>query len=196
MKKRILYTGIALLTAGVFFSPADSRAFDGTPGYIVGVGDVLEINVLQPDPFVVNVIVAPDGYISFPYIGNFKIQGLDLPRAQEELQKKLADGYLEYPVLTVYLKEVKSKKYLVSGEVQKPGSYPLEDDTTVLKAISIAGGFSKYGNASRVKVLRRDPNGKGYQAIKVNVERAENGDSSEDPLLMQGDMVVVSEGLF
>jgi protein involved in polysaccharide export with SLBB domain len=72
----------------------------------------------------------------------------------------IADGYMEYPLVTVYLKEVKSKKYLVSGEVLKPGSYPLEDNTTVLKAISIAGGFSKYGNASRVKVLRQKAGGR------------------------------------
>ena len=192
MERQKLYLGIALWAAAILFFPAGLQAAE----YAVGVGDVLEINVQQPDQFVVNATVAPDGYISFPYIGNVKVLGLNLPQTQEEIQKRLADGYLKYPVVTVYLKEVKSKKYLVSGEVLKPGSYPLEDNITVLKAISIAGGFSKYGNASRVKLLRQKHNGKGYQTINVNVEKAENGDSAEDPVLLEGDMVVVQEGLF
>ncbi len=187
---------IGLFVIGSLFSPSGAQALESESEYAVGVGDVLEINVIKPDAFIVNVIVAPDGNISFPFIGNVKVLNLSLAQIQESIQSKLGDGYLKYPVVTVYLKEVKSKKYIVSGEVEKPGSYTLEDNTTVLKAISIAGGFSKYGNASRVKILRRKLYEKGYDAIKVNVEKAQNGDSSEDPELLPGDMVVVSEGIF
>lgn len=187
---RVLFAVSFLIVAG--FLQAASAAAD----YTVGVGDELEINVLKPDVFIVNTTVAPDGNISFPYIGSVKVLGLSLSQAQDEIQKRLEDGYLKYPVLTVYLKEVKSKKYLVSGEVMKPGSYPLEGNITVLQAISIAGGFSKYGNASHVKVLRQKPGGKGYETVRVNVEQAREGDSEQDPLLHSGDMVVVSEGIF
>ena len=152
--------------------------------------------MLQPDQFITNVTVAPDGYISFPFIGNVKVQGMNLPEVQSEIQKRLADGYIKYPVVTVYLKEAKSKKYLVSGEVERPGSYILEDDTTVLKAISIAGGFTKYGNSSHVKILRQKDGGKGYEAISVNLKKVMDGDSQENPMLKPGDMVVVSEGIF
>ena len=164
--------------------------------YAVGVGDVLEISVLQPDQFITTVIVAPDGYISFPYIGNVLVKGKDLPAIQDEIQRRLGEGYVKYPIVTVYLKEARSKKYVVSGEVERPGAYLLEDNTTVLRAISIAGGLTKYGNASRVKVLRQRDDGKGIEPIRVNLKRAMDGDGKEDIPLKPGDMVVVSEGIF
>lgn len=165
-------------------------------GYTVGVGDVLEISVLQPDQFTTTVTVTPDGTITFPYIGNLRVKGMATPKIQHEITARLADGYIKYPVVTVYLRESRSRKYLVSGEVMKPGSYPLEDNTTVLRAISIAGGFTKFGSASRVKVLREKKGRGGYENIKVDLKRAMNGDSQHDPVLQPGDMVIVSEGIF
>ncbi|MBI2095947.1 MAG: polysaccharide export protein [Candidatus Omnitrophica bacterium] len=170
----------------------------GGPGseYAVGVGDVLEISVLQPDQFITNVVVAPDGYITFPYLGNVKVKGMNLPDIKSEIERLLADGYIKYPLVTVYLKEARSKKYLVSGEVERPGSYPIEDNLTVLRAISIAGGFTKYGNAGRVKVLRPKEDGKGYELIKVNLKKVVNGDGQEDVFLKANDIIVASEGFF
>jgi polysaccharide biosynthesis/export protein len=177
------------LSAAAVEAPAESD-------YTVGIGDVLEISVLQPDQFTTVVTVTPDGTISFPYIGTIRVKGMPLPEVQEKIQMMLADGYIKYPVVTVYLKESRSRKYLVSGEVMKPGAYPLEDNITVLRAISIAGGFTKFGSASRVKVLREKPTGQGYEAIKVDLKRALDGHSENDVMLMSGDMVVVSEGIF
>lgn len=163
--------------------------------YAVGIGDVLEISVLQPDQFTTTVTVAPDGSITFPYIGNVVVRGKGLASVQEEIQSKLADGYIKYPVVTVYLKESRSRKFLVYGEVVRPGPYVLEDNTTVLRAVSIAGGFTKFGSASRVKVLR-PTEGAGYETIKVDLKRIMDGKSDQDVLLKPGDMVVVSEGIF
>jgi protein involved in polysaccharide export with SLBB domain len=182
----------ALTLAASMLLPAGLARAD----YAVGVGDVLEINVLRPEPMIVNVTVAPDGNITFPYIGNVSVRGMGLGAMQEEIQSRLADGYLKYPVLTVYLKEVKSQKYTVAGQVNKPGSYPLEDGMTVMTAISVAEGFAKYGNSSRVKLLRKKENSNGYDTIHVNVKNAQNGGGADDPELKSGDMIVVSEGLF
>ena len=65
-----------------------------------------------------------------------------------------------------------------------------------MRAVSIAGGFTKFGNANRVKILRQKEEGRGYESIKVNFNRAMDGDSKEDILLKPGDMIIVSEGIF
>jgi polysaccharide export outer membrane protein len=166
------------------------------PGYAVGVGDVLEISVLQPDQFVTSVAVAPDGYISFPYIGKVNVKGSDVLRIQRDLEKKLASGYVKYPVIVVYLKESKSKKYIVSGEIGRPGAYLLEDNLTVLRAISIAGGPTKVANLNHVKILRLKKNGEGYETINVNLNKAMNGDIKEDVALKPEDMIIVNKSFF
>lgn len=166
------------------------------PGYAVGVDDALEISVLQPEKFLITVTVAPDGLITFPYIGAVLAKDRTLPEIQEEIQNRLADGYMRYPVVSVSLKESRSKKFFVYGEVARPGTYLLDEYTTVFKAISMSGGFSKYGSASRVKVLRPGAENTGMEVIKVNINAVMEGSSKEDVQLRPGDTVVVSEGIF
>ena len=165
-------------------------------GYAVGIDDVLEISVLQPEKLATSVTVAPDGSISFPYIGNVNVKGMTLGQIQEEIQTRLADGYMKYPVVAVSLRESRSRKFFVYGEVLRPGTYPIHENVTVLKAISMAGGFSKYGSSSNVKVLRPKKTGAGYETIKVNIRAVMNGSSEADILLKPEDIVVVSEGIF
>ncbi len=166
------------------------------PDYNVGIDDVLDIAVLQPEKLGVTVTVSPDGAITFPYIGNVHVKGLTLARVQEEIQAALANGYMKYPVVTVSLKESRSRKFFVYGEVMRPGTYQLEENTTVLRAISMAGGFNKFGSSSRVKVLRVKNQGAGYENIKINIKAVMNGDSAADIVLKPGDTVVVEEGVF
>jgi polysaccharide export outer membrane protein len=90
----------------------------------------------------------------------------------------------------------RSKTYIVYGEVNRIGEYPLKDDTTVLKAILEAGGFNKWGSESRVKVLRPKDDGKGFETIKVDIEDVLDGDLTADISLSPGDIVIVSSGLF
>ncbi len=78
----------------------------------------------------------------------------------------------------------------------KPGTYPLGPNSSVLRAISVAGGFTKFGSSSKVKVLRPRKDSPGYINIKINIKNVMNGDSEADILLRPGDMVVVSEGVF
>ena len=165
-------------------------------GYTVGIDDTLEISVLQPEKFLITVTVAPDGLITFPYIGAVVAKERTLPEIQEEIQNRLADGYMRYPVVSVSLKESRSKKFFVYGEVVRPGTYLLDEYTTVFKAISMSGGFSKYGSASRVKVLRPSADNKDMKVIKVNINAVMEGSSKEDVQLRPGDTVVVSEGMF
>lgn len=164
--------------------------------YTVGINDVLSISILQPDKFAIEVTVSPDGSISFPYIGNVQVKGLTLTEIQNQIQTQLADGYMKYPVVLVSLLQSRSRKFFVYGEVIRPGTYAIEENTTVLRAISMSGGFSKFGSSSRVKILRAKKDKPGYETIKVNIKAVMNGDSEADILLQPEDIVVVSEGVF
>jgi polysaccharide export outer membrane protein len=177
-------------------APAESPASAVSSEYILGVDDVLGVSVLQPDKLDVIVTVSPDGSITFPYVGTVPVKGLTMAQVQESIRAKLADGYMKYPVVSVSLKESRSKKFFVYGEVNKPGTYIMEDNMSVLRAISIAGGFTKFGSSSNVKVLRPKKNAGGYDAIKVNIKAIMAGDAKVDIPLGPDDIVVVSEGVF
>jgi len=84
----------------------------------------------------------------------------------------------------------------VYGEVTHPGPYAVEENMTVLRAISMAGGFTKFGSSSRVKVLRPRAQGKGYEPVKINIKDVMDGHSDADAVIKPGDIVVVSEGVF
>jgi polysaccharide biosynthesis/export protein len=175
---------------------ARGTAAESQSPYTVGVDDVLEINVLQPETLKAVVTVSPDGTITYPYIGSVKVKGLTVPQVEAEVQKRLADGYLKYPVVSASLQETRSRKFFVYGEVLKPGPYMIEENMTVLRAISMAGGFTRFGSSSRVKVLRPKASGTGYDTLKVNINEVMKGITEEDIEILQGDIVVVSEGVF
>jgi polysaccharide export outer membrane protein len=180
-----------IMETGVSPNGTSPKAAD----YQVGNEDVLDIAVLQPEQLALTVTVSPDGSITFPYIGRVDVKGKTPAEVQEEIQSRLADGYLKYPVVSVAVKESRSKKFYVYGEVLKPGTYFLEDNMTVMKAISIAGGFTKYGSSSRVKVLRPKTNAAGYETLKANMKLIMNG-LAKDIVLEPGDIVQVEEGVF
>ncbi len=186
-----------ILFAGLVYAAEDKAAEAAlSKEYTIGVDDVLDISILQPEKLSVTVTVSPDGSINFPYIGTVESKGLTLTGLQDQIQKRLSEGYMKYPVVSVFLRENRSRKFFVYGEVIKPGTYLLDENTTVLRAISTAGGFTKYGSSSRVKILRPKQGETGFETIKVNVASAMNGNPQADVVLAPGDMVVVSEGVF
>lgn len=174
---------------------AESGKQPYTP-YLIGPDDILEIKVLQPEEITSEATVAPDGAITFPYLGSVMVKDRTLDQVQADIQKQLSEGYLRYPVVSVSLKESRSKRFFVYGEVQSPGVYPLDSNMTVFKAISVAGGFTKYGSSSRVKILRPKKDGQGNETLKVDIKAVVDGSTQADITLEAGDVVIVSEGVF
>src|SRR5581483_5459928 len=166
------------------------------PEYRANTEDVLEVEVLRPDKIDATVTIGPDGSISFPYIGNVYVKGMSLTAIQQEVQKRLANGYMRYPEVSVTLKESRINKFFISGEVAHPGGYPIEDNTTVLKAISIAGGFAQAGLHGHAKVIRPRKDGAGYQIFRVAIRGVEQASDADGLTLKPGDTVVVAEDKF
>ncbi|MDO8281337.1 MAG: SLBB domain-containing protein [Thermodesulfovibrionia bacterium] len=90
----------------------------------------------------------------------------------------------------------RDETYFVHGEVNKPGEYILKDNMTAFKAIILAGGFTKWGSPTRVKVLRHKENEAGYISLEINIEKVISGDATSDIDLQPGDILVAYAGIF
>jgi polysaccharide export outer membrane protein len=171
------------------------HAAQSASGYVVGVDDVLVVSVLQPDKMETEVIVSPDGTITFPYIGNVDVQGLGLMDVQEKIQTGLSD-YMKYPVVAVSLKESRSRMFYVYGEVKLPGAYPIQQNMSVLRAVSLAGGFTKTASTNNVKILRAHKDGSGNETLSADVSAVMEGKSQNDIKIEPGDVITVSQRFF
>ena len=187
---------LLLLSITICLTFSAESATAQTDDYRIGIGDILEVRILRPETTTDRTTVSPGGQISVAYIGTVHVKDKTITQIQKEIQMRLASGYLKYPVVVVALIESHSLNFTVSGEVIHPGTFQLQEKTTVLKAIAMAGGFTRFGSKSRVKVLRQYPDKPGYESLKINLHKAINGDSKEDIIIKSGDIIVVSEGFF
>jgi polysaccharide export outer membrane protein len=167
-----------------------------TPGkeYEVGVDDVLDINIIKPEPIASAAVVAPDGTITLPYIGNVQAKGQTLSKIQDEVQKRLA-GYMEYPVVSVSLRQTRSQKFIIYGQVVQPGAYPVEEGMTLLHAITKAGGFIVPGSTGKIRILRPKPAGSKAEVIKSDITAILSG-AKQNIAVLPGDTIVVSVDKF
>jgi polysaccharide export outer membrane protein len=161
-------------------APVDPKTYE------IGVGDVLRIMVWREPDFSGAVVVRPDGKITLPIAGELEAAGLTPEKLGESVKMALSK-YVNEPVLTVAVAEVRSRKYYVTGEVSRPAAYPLIVPTTVLEAIMNAGGFREYAKKNKITVLR-----KGKIVTKFNYNDVVEGKKSEQNILLEnGDMIVV-----
>jgi polysaccharide export outer membrane protein len=134
--------------------PGAAAAVDSN-GYIVESPDVLHIEVWHQPDFTGMYSVHPDGKITMPLIGDIQAGG-KTPATIEKTIKEALAKYMNQPLVTVTVQEVLSKKYYMDGEINRPGEYPLVSKTTILEAISKAGGLAAFANAKKIYVLRGD----------------------------------------
>lgn len=159
--------------------------------YKVGLGDVLDISVLEHDELKTKAPVTSDGSISFPYIGSIKVKGLSLSDVEKEISKRLSSSYIKYPVVSVTLTSFESVKFYVYGEVKNPGRFTLEGNMTVLKAISTAGGITLDGLYGKVKLRRKQKGGGEYKEINLDLKNTKESNMNCDMPVEDEDIVVV-----
>ncbi len=130
------------------------RVADVTPsGFVIGVEDILNINVWKEPEMSRVVPVRPDGMITLPLIGEIKAVGLTPLQLQDQISG-LLKKFMSDPQVTVIVTEVRSLTFNVVGQVLKPGYYPLTRRMTVLDAIALSGGFQPFAKQKKVYVLR------------------------------------------
>lgn len=126
----------------------------------LGVGDEFEIRLAQSKDLPTTFQVSPDGSVSLPYVGRVKVDGLEPNEVEVLFRDKLIAGeFYTDPSVSVLVKAYRSKRVLLIGQVKKPDSYPLEPGMTVLRLISLAGGFTELANEDAVTIRRRMKDG-------------------------------------
>jgi polysaccharide export outer membrane protein len=158
---------------------------------------VLRITVWGHEDLSRAAVVAPDGRMPFPLVGDVEAGGLTPTELEVRLRQVLAKDYLVDPQVTVTVQEYRSQRVFVLGEAEKPGTYPLTGRTTLLDVLSQAGGPGKA--AGRDVVLVRVPKSDkpvasgamGSTTIRVSLRKLLDGDMSENVPLENGDTIFI-----
>ena len=153
--------------------------------YKVGPADILQVNVWDEPNFTKQVVVQQNGAVTMPLVGD--IQAGDCTPKQIEVSiAKALTKYVVKPLVTVTVLQVESKKYYLDGMVNHAGEYPLAVPTTILQAISKAGGLQDFANRKKIYVLRGD------KKIPFNYKDVMNGKNmGQNILLVPNDHIVV-----
>jgi len=165
-------------------------------------GDSIAISVFQDPKLDRQMVVGPTGMISFPLVGQIRVQGMTPEALANLLRARLRDKYTTELDITVSLvalgresEELKPRFY-ITGEVRTPGSYPIRVRTTLMQGIALAGGFSPFAARQRIQVRRKISGGESiftfdYWAFEDGTNLTDNID------LRAGDVIIVPErGLF
>jgi polysaccharide export outer membrane protein len=159
------------------------------PGYLIQPGDVLQVAVWKETDLTAEVLVRPDGGISFPLAGELPAAGhtvADLTALLEQRIRKLEPD----AVVTVVVKTASGNRVYVIGKVNRPGEFPLIGQIDVMQALSLAGGATPFADTNGIRILRRD--GKRQSSIAFRYNDVERGRKLEQNILLQsGDTVVV-----
>ncbi len=167
-------------------------ALGGTMSYRVGEGDLLLIKVYDMDDLTTTVRVDADGQIGFPLIGQVNVDGQTIQQVRDSISAELADGYLINPQVSVLVKEYRSNKIVIIGEVVRPGLYELQGEMSLLELISRAGGLT--ANAGTLVTIRHEKSPEGSSEIQVDLTELMGKQSfSVDELLANNDSVFVEK---
>jgi polysaccharide export outer membrane protein len=159
--------------------------------YTIGPEDVIEVSVWKNNDLSKTVVVRPDGQISLPLVGDIKAGGLTPTALKDSITNKLKE-YKEDPIVSIIVKEINSYNIFVMGEVVRPGKYNLKSNTTLLQALSLAGGFTPYASRNKIILIRKNPRTLAVTEMRVRYDTILSGkDPQRDILLQPGDTIVV-----
>lgn len=158
-------------------------------GYKLQPGDLLQVTVWKETDLQSEVLIRPDGGISFALAGDMQAAGLTTDELRQQLEtrvRKLVPG----AVVTVLVKSPNGNRVFVIGKVNHPGDFPLLRPIDVLQAISMAGGVTPFASGNRIRVLHRD--GQRLISVRFRYDEVTNGRHLEQNILLQsGDTVIV-----
>ena len=158
------------------------------PQYRLGAEDQIRVSVWENAQLTLDLVVRPDGKISMPLIQDVTAEGKTAVELATVIQQKLT-AYIKEPQVSVILLQINAPKFYVMGSVVRPGTYPLRGETSVLQALSLAGGFTQFASPRSIKLIR---NAAGKQEIrKVNYNKMIDEGGEGNYILRSGDTIVV-----
>lgn len=185
---RLFAATTLLLVIGLQGAVAQESERPGN-SYKILPGDVLQVSVWKEPDLQLDLLVRPDGAISFPLAGEISTRGRSVSDIQAELTRRLA-RYITEPVVTVSIREVLGNKIYVIGQVNDPGTFIVNPQVDVLQALAMAGGTTPFAELDNIKILRRS---EGRQsALSFNYKDVVRGRNlTQNVMLESGDVVVV-----
>ena len=157
--------------------------------YVIGVEDVLSVVFWRDKDLSADVVVRPDGKISLPMLNDVMAAGMT-PEALADVVSKAATKFVRDPGATVIVKEIRSRKVYIIGEVFKPGTIQLANEMNVLQAIGEAGGFVEGADKGDVIIVRNE-SGK-ERRFKFNYNDVVKGKNpAQNIRLVPGDTIIV-----
>lgn len=158
--------------------------------YRLGPEDIVEISVWGDDDLAREVVVRPDGGVSFPLAGDLKAGGRTVSQLREEVRKRIVE-YIPDAAVTVILRKVENPKIYVMGKVQNPKMIVMGQQMTVVQALAMSGGLSNFADSGNIVVVRRFPDGK-QKVFEFDYDEFADGDNLEQNIILQsGDTIVV-----
>lgn len=184
---RTFITPLALL---LLFSSATVTAQNDPDGYGLNAGDILQVSIWREPELSREVLVRPDGKINFPLVGDINAAGRTPEDVQAEIVERL-DQYIPDAVATVAVINVAGNKIYVLGKVLRPGEFTATSSIDVMQALAMAGGLNQFAAGNKIKVLRRDADGR-QRAIAFRYSDVEDGRNLQNNIILKsGDVVIV-----
>jgi len=184
----VLLASIMLLAQLLNIAFADEK-ISHEDAYKIQPGDVLEVSVWKEENMIRQVLVRPDGGMSFPLVGDLRAAGESVERLSETIAARLSK-YIPDPVVTVSMQQLSGNKIYVVGKVNRPGEYVANSYVDVVQAIAMAGGMTAFAAVNKIKIVRRK--GEELEAYPFRFSDIEKGTNLEQNIiLMSGDIVVV-----
>ena len=181
----LILCGALLCSSDTGYAQTDTR----DDLYPIGPGDVLDVSVWKDESLTRTTVVRPDGFISFPLIGNIRAADRTASELKAEIEKKL-DRYVPGVTLSLEIREIRSLVIYVIGRVNNPGRFLLTNDINVLQALASAGGLNPFANRNDIKVFRQ-----GVEETTIfpfQYDQVIDGKRLEQNIyLRRGDVVVV-----
>jgi polysaccharide biosynthesis/export protein len=157
--------------------------------YVIGIEDVLNVVFWKDKELSAEVLVRPDGKISLPMLNDVAAAGMTPEQLAAAVQQAAAK-FVRDPSATVIVKEIRSRKVFVIGEVVKPGTFPLASEMNVMQIIAQAGGFLENANKGDVAIVRTE-NGQ-ERRYKFNYNEVVRGKNvGQNIKLLPGDTILI-----
>ena len=181
-----------VLLAPCIVSAADEKftgASTNPEDYRIGPEDVLDISVWKEEELQREVLVRPDGGISFPLAGDVQVEGKTPLEVEQDITTRV-QKYIPEAVVTVSVKKVSGYTIFVNGKVKSPGKFVVGRYMDVMQAITLAGGLDTFADEDKIKVIRRQ---NGKQVIhKFKYNEVKKGNNLDQNIILQsGDVIVV-----
>lgn len=172
--------------------------------YQVQPGDTLMVEVLEDNTLNRSTVVLPDGTFSFPYAGTLRARGRTVSQIETTIQNAIASNFTTPPTVFVSVQPLEREpeepmdpdpiSIYVLGEVATPGLVELKPGSTMLHAIAVSGGPSRFAATKRIQLRRTDKRTGQQNVTTINYKALSKGATlSRDPVLKDGDVILVPE---